>query len=385
MNAIESFFTNNPAFEPYFHILFVIIAILLINVVIRLALFFAEKKLCHKNAILKAFYHAINRPVRYITWIIGLWVVATQLINWQDESFTTILGISYLIVKVLVILCIIWALFSFAKEVKVYFIEKNTRTDGGYNDFSMIETAYKAFQAVILVITFFMILSALNIPIVALAGMATVITGFVAISQQDFIKNLFGGVVLYLDRPFSVGDWIYTKSGNIEGTVEKISFRLTLVRGFDKRPIYVPNSTFLTVAVVNASRMSNRRILQYVGVRYQDFEKLPGILENIKTMLKEHKAIDQSCTTLVCVVNGSTNMGSSVEGMFGSYSINFMIYTFTKTTNWVRFQSIQDDVMIKIGQIIEKHQAEIAFPTTTLDIPNDAVQAIASTQGQPKL
>ena len=376
MENMTQFFASHPMWQPYLRIFIIIVAIFIINIIIRIVFILFERKLSHKSEILRIFYYAINKPLRIITWIIGLWVILTQTITWQAQAFLTVLDISYVAVKVLVILSIVWALFSFAKELKIYFVRKKTRTDGGYNDFSMIETAYKAAQFVILLFAFFSILSALNIPLMALAGMTTVIAGFIAISQQELIKNLFGGVVLYLDRPFSVGDWIYTVGGNIEGFVEKISFRLTIVRGFDKRPIYAPNSMFLSTPVVNASRMTNRRILQYIGIRYVDLPKLPNILQAVQKMLVDHVEIDLNCTTLVCMVNGNTKMGSSIEGTFGASSVNFMVYTFTKTTNWVKFQAIQNDIMTKIADIIGAHDAEIAFPTTTLDMPAETINAL---------
>lgn len=382
MDHITQYLDLSKDYAEYVHAAIVIIAILLINVIIRIVLAVFDKSLTKKSPYLHIFYQAINRPVRYITWIIGLWIILTELIDWQGKQVQTMLSVANMTVKVLVVLCIAWILMRFARGMRKLFIEKNTRTDGGYNDFSMIETAYKASQAIILILLFFSILSSLNIPIVALAGMATVVTGFFAITQQELIKNLFGGTVLYLDRPFAVGDWIYTVGGGVEGTVEKISFRLTIIRGFDKRPIYVPNATFLTTAVVNASRMTNRRILQYLGVRYQDFSKVHQILQDARDMLKKHPAIDQKCTNLVCIVNGNTNMGSNIEGVFGSYSINFMIYTFTKTTNRVKFQALQDEIMLKIGEIIEKNGAQIAFPTTTLDIPEGVLHQVTAAGSQ---
>jgi len=376
MENITQFLTNHPMWALCFRIFVIVVAIFIINIIIRIAFILFEKKLSHKSEILRIFYHAINKPLRIITWIIGLWVILTQAITWQRRAFLTILDISYMAVKVLVILSIAWALFSFAKELKSYFIKKNTRTDGGYNDFSMIETIHKAAQFVIVLFAFFSVLSALNIPLMALAGMTTVIAGFVAISQQELIKNLFGGVVLYLDRPFSVGDWIYTVTGNIQGTVEKISFRLTVIRSLDKRPIYVPNSMFLSTAVVNGSRMTNRRILQYIGIRYVDFPKLPNILQDVNAMLKNHPDIDTKLATLACMVNGSTNMGGNIEGVFGSSSVNFMVSCFTITTNRVEFQAIQDNIMVKVADIIANHNAEIAFPTTTLDFPLETIDAL---------
>ena len=191
MEKITQFLSNHPMWQLCFRIFVIVVAIFIINIIIRIAFILFEKKLSHKSEILRIFYHVINKPLRIIIWIIGLWVTLTQAITWQAQVFLTILDISYMAVKVLVILSIAWALFSFAKELKGYFISKNTRTDGGYNDFSMIETAHKAAQFVILLFAFFSILSALNIPLMALAGMTTVIACFIAISQQELIKNLF--------------------------------------------------------------------------------------------------------------------------------------------------------------------------------------------------
>jgi MscS family membrane protein len=117
--------------------------------------------------------------------------------------------------------------------------------------------------------------------------------------------------------------------------------------------------------------MSNRRILQYIGLRYDDFDKFEAIQKDIYTYLGEHPDIDQNCLTLVNVVNGSTNMGSTTEGFFGGSSLNFSVYTFTKVTNWLKFQAIQDKIMMDIGRIIYRHDAEIAFTTMTLDIPSE--------------
>ena len=83
-----------------------------------------------------------------------------------------------------------------------------------------------------------------------------------------------------------VGDWIRSPDRDIEGTVEHIGWRLTRIRTFDKRPLYVPNSTFLSVALENPSRMTHRRIYETIGVRYDDAGKVPGIIQQVEAMLR---------------------------------------------------------------------------------------------------
>ena len=162
--------------------------------------------------------------------------------------------------------------------------------------------------------------------------------------------------MIYLDRPFKVGDWIRSPDRNIEGTVEKIGFRLTVIRTFDKRPLYVPNSVFTNIAVENPSRMKNRRIKETIGVRYDDAKKLPLILDDVRAMLVQHEDIDNNQTLIV-------NFNS-----FAASSLDFFIYTFTKTTNWIEYHHIKQDVMLKTLEIIHKHEADCAFPTQTLHI-----------------
>ena len=143
----------------------------------------------------------------------------------------------------------------------------------------------------------------------------------------------------------------------IEGTVEHIGWRLTRIRTFDKRPIYIPNGIFSTIAVINPSRMTRRRIYETIGIRYDDIARLPAILDDIRQMLLDHPEIDNSQTLMVHF------------NSFGPSSLDFFIYTFTHTTVWTRFHEIKEDVLLKISDIITAHGAEIAFPTQTVHTP----------------
>ena len=102
--------------------------------------------------------------------------------------------------------------------------------------------------------------------LLAFGGVGGIAVGFAA---QDLLSNFFGGLMIYLDRPFAIGDWIRSPDREIEGTVESIGWRLTVVRTFDKRPLYVPNSVFAKLALENPSRMTNRRIYETIGIRYR--------------------------------------------------------------------------------------------------------------------
>lgn len=191
--------------------------------------------------------------------------------------------------------------------------------------------------------------------ILAFGGIGGIAVGFAA---KDLLANFFGGMMIYLDRPFAVGDWIRSPDRNIEGTVVKIGWRLTNIITFDKRPLYVPNSLFASILVENPSRMSHRRIYETIGVRYDDVGKLPIIVSDVKDMLQAHPEIDQSQTMII-------NFNS-----FGPSSLDFFVYTFTRTTNWIKYHEVKQDVLFKINDVIAKHGAEIAFPTSTVHVPD---------------
>ena len=165
--------------------------------------------------------------------------------------------------------------------------------------------------------------------------------------------------MIYLDRPFEVGDWIRSPDRNIEGYVEEIGLRLTRIRSFSRYPIYVPNALFSTITIENPSRMSNRKIQTRIGIRYDDATKVRSIQENIEAMIQNHPDID-------------IDKPLSVRfDEFGTSSLNLSIYCFTRTTQRKDFTLTQQNIFLKSIEIIESHGAKCAFPTTTLHIPDE--------------
>jgi MscS family membrane protein len=193
--------------------------------------------------------------------------------------------------------------------------------------------------------------------VLAFGGVGGIAIGFAA---KDLLANFFGGLMIYLDRPFNVGDWIRSPDKEIEGTVEKIGWRLTTVRTFDKRPLYIPNAVFANIAVENPSRMSHRRINETIGIRYDDLGQMQSIVQEVEALLRAHPEIDNEQTLMVHF------------NQFNASSVDFFIYGLTQTTNWIRFHAIKEDILLQVSAVIERHGAEIAFPTQTLHIPGAA-------------
>jgi len=190
--------------------------------------------------------------------------------------------------------------------------------------------------------------------VLAFGGIGGIAVGFAA---KDLLANFFCGLMLYLDRPFAVGDWIRSPDREIEGTVERIGWRQTVIRGFDTRPLYIPNSAFANIAVENPSRMRNRRIYETIGIRYDDAAAMGAIVADVDAMLRAHDEIDSDNFLMV-------NFNA-----FAPSSLDFFVYCYTRTKAWAEYHRVKQDVLLRIVEIIDRHGAEIAFPTSTVHVP----------------
>ncbi len=292
-----------------------------------------------------------RKPVRLFIWLNGL-LWATEVV--RQVSQEPIFDVIDPIREVSFIVIFAWFMTQLInKGEKTVQSAKNVEKP---LDPTTASALGKLLRLSVLITTGLVVLQSLGFSVsgvLAFGGIGGIAVGFAA---KDLLANFFGGLMIYLDQPFKVGDWVRSPDKEIEGTVENIGWRLTCIRTFDKRPLYVPNATFAQISVENPSRMTNRRIFEHVGVRYADGGKVASIVKQVKEMLCSHPDIAADLTMIVNV------------NRFAASSIDFMVYTFTKTTNWVEFHGIKEDVMLKIMEIIQSNGAEIAFPTQTIHL-----------------
>ena len=310
-----------------------------------------------KNLWDDAAIDALRKPLSALIWVVGIAFAASIVAQETDAAiFSAVTPIR----DVGVIASIAWFLIRLIKRSEENIIKRPNKAERGIDN-DTVHALAKLLRLSVIITAALVVLQTLGFSIsgvLAFGGIGGIAVGFAA---KDMLANVFGGLMLYLDRPFSVGDWIRSPDREIEGTVESIGWRLTLIRTFDKRPLYIPNSIFSTITVENPSRMTNRRIYETIGIRYDDDKKLAAIIADVKAMLKAHPEIDQTKTLMV-------NFNS-----FGSSSLDFFIYTFTKTTVWTDFHDIKQEILLLINDIIVQHDAEFAFPTSTVHLP-DVIQ-----------
>lgn len=298
---------------------------------------------------------ASQKPITFLIWILGL-TFAAEIVKKQTDA--AIFGAIEPIREVGVIVIIVWFLVRFITSAEEIILKKKKKKGEDFDE-TTADAIAKLLRVSVVITGALVILQTLGYSIsgvLAFGGIGGIAIGFAA---RDLLANFFGGLTIYMDRPFDVGDWVRSPDREIEGSVEKIGWRLTTIRTFDKRPLYIPNSVFTNIAVENPARMTNRRIKETIGIRYDDASKMRDIIADVKEMLKQHEGIDTNQTLIV-------NFNE-----FAASSLNFFIYTFTKTVNWIEFHEVKQDVMLKIIDIIESHGAECAFPTTTMHIPEN--------------
>ena len=354
MNQIESWLVNLTgeqylwAFELFLIVLIALSFGFALNRMIdKLEVQAAKTKTVWDDALIEA----CRRPAIWLIWILGINFAAGIAAQKMDSPLQTLIDpINRL---ALIFLGTIF-LTSFIKRAERNLIHPDYIAKP--LDATTVRAVGKLLRASVIITAVLIAMQLFGYSIsglLAFGGIGGIAVGFAA---KDLLANFFGGLMIYLDRPFSVGEWIRSPDKEIEGVVEDIGWRLTRIRTFDKRPLYIPNAVFANISVENPSRMSNRRIYETVGIRYEDINSMDAIVEQVTAMLMEHPEID---TTQTMIVNFDA---------FSASSVDFFVYTFTKTTNWIDFHKIKQDILLRIAGIVEANSAEIAFPTSTLHI-----------------
>ncbi|MAN39135.1 MAG: mechanosensitive ion channel protein MscS [Gammaproteobacteria bacterium] len=182
-----------------------------------------------------------------------------------------------------------------------------------------------------------------------------------ALGAQNFFKNLIGGLLIIGEKRFKQGDWINIE-GVAEGEVEKIDFRSTLIRRFDKAPIFVPNSVLSDSEIINFSEMPFRRIRFNVGLIYQT---TPETILNIRKDIEDYVAKNDD------LVNADEATTTIRVTQFNDSSIDLLIYCFTKSTRWYDYTKAKEDLILEIIKIVKNNGSDFAYPTQTIHLEKD--------------
>lgn len=301
------------------------------------------------------FLKTLTQPLSFVFVMLGIYFSLRLFVLPPDLKAT--LSTSFQAVGTFILFWVIYRLIE-PSSFLFYSFSKAFDTDLTEELKSFIVTILKT---LVVIVGFLSILQTFGINVAAfLAGLGLVGMA-VAFAAQDTIKNLFGSLMIFTDRTFRKGDWI--KTPDVEGTVEDIGLRSTVIRQFDKAIVIIPNARLMGAAITNFSRMTQRRITWRFGLTYEtSSQQLESIVKNIRQWLEENPDIEsdpQKVTTLIHV------------DQFNTSSIDIFCYFFTKTTNWAQFMAIKEQSILAFKKIIEEEGASFAYPSRTMYVKED--------------
>ena len=299
-----------------------------------------------KNKIDDEVLEAFDAPLRFFPIVIGVYI-STQYIdlNITLESFADNLNRSLITIQ------IFWLIYKLIDPLSFL---AHRLGDVLTND--LIDWGVRILKFLIFVIGAAAVLELWGIkvgPILAGLGLLSVA---VALGAQDLFKNLISGILILLEKRFQNGDWIKVEN-IVEGVVEKIGFRSTLIRRFDSSPVMVPNFNFAENAVTNFSNMKSRRIYWTIGLEYRTtHDQLRIIRDQIEEYISSSGDFVKSSEQPLFV---------RLE-KFSDSSIDILIYCFATTTVWGEWLKIKEELALKIKSIVEENNAGFAFPSQSI-------------------
>lgn len=295
----------------------------------------------------------IKKPLEMAVVVLGLYV-AGQVLPLHND-----IGILFdKLLRSLIALMFFWALFNCINPVSS-FMDGSLALIGSPSMRDTMKGFFvKLTKFVVICLGITTVFQEWGFNVAAVLGSLGLIGMAVALGAKDFIANLFAGLTIFLDRMFEKGNWIQTT--DIEGVVEDIGFRATTIRRFDKALVVIPNAKLAGDALINFSRMTNRRIYWTIGVEYRTtHEQLRQIIQDIKDYLQKSQDFETDPTRTKTFV---------FVDAFSASSIDIMLYCFTKTIEWGEWLACKERLAYKIKSIVEGHGTAFAFPSTSLYI-----------------
>ena len=325
--------------------------LLFVAIVVHIGLSFTLNKLSKhtdstKTQIDDYFIDALSAPLKVLIWY-G-WIYFSML---QLRPDFPALGQIIEYIDITPIFILAWGILRLISSIEKFMLEKDGSVDK--DSIRLFTRLIKIAFVFVFVLGFAQYFGYSVSSILTLGGVGGIVVGFAA---KDMLANVFGGLMIQMDKPFSTGDWIRTTDKSIEGVVEKIGWRMTRLRTFNKNPVYVPNGIFATIPIETPSRMTNRQIHAIIGIRYDDIAQMQSIIEKVEKLLADHEHIDheEPCRVYFDLFNAS--------------SLDFVIWAFSSVTDSSEFKKIKGKLLLDVADIIAEHGAEIAYPTQTLHI-----------------
>ncbi|MEW6561760.1 MAG: mechanosensitive ion channel domain-containing protein [Pseudomonadota bacterium] len=290
------------------------------------------------------FVASAKKPLPVFIWLSGLFTAVYAHYTSKDQALPALVAHTG---SITLTLCVAWFFFSFIRHSANGVIARQ-KSSGYEVDMTTVAGLSKIGRVTVVVLAGLTIIQSLGFSIsgvLAFGGIGGIAIGFAA---KDFLANWLGGLILHIDRPFKLGESIRSPDKQIEGQVEYIGWRQTALRSRNMDMIYVPNSLFNSIVLVNLTRRSHRRIEENIELRFTDLPKVAAICEEAQTMLRTCNDIDNS-KEIIVALNGYSATG-----------VNLTLQAFTLGTSASEFAAVKHAVLLELAEIIRRHGADFA-------------------------
>ena len=331
----------------------VILLVIIFNFIIKSFLLKLKNRFKKEHHIWSwSILEALPKPLTFLVWYIAIICTIDTI---SSGFFNLHLLEIHNILNVGIVSAIGWFLLSLNKNVSNSLM--NTQLASQYHlTPGKLDLLSKLATITIIFFTLLLLLDVTGRSVQTLVAFGGIGGLALAFASQQMISNFFGGLMIYITHPFTIGEWVSIPERKIEGHVEEIGWYLTRIRNFEKRPIYVPNSIFTQSIVITPSRMTHERFRTTIGLRYSDIHVTKGIIDSIKLMLLKHPEIDQQAKIEVYFIG------------FGPSTLDIDISAYMEKSNGVNFSALKQELFFKIAEIIKEHGGELATPTNIVEI-----------------
>lgn len=286
-------------------------------------------------------------------------------------GFAAFLGLA---VRILMISSVVWAVYRLVDVLGERMAAQAEKTETKLDD-QLVPLIRKSLKVFTVVAGGLVILQNLNVNVGALIATLGVGGVAIALAAKDTVANFFGSLMIFIDRPFQIGDWI--KIGAAEGTVEEVGFRSTRIRTFYNSVITVPNAKFTEAQIDNMGLREYRRCFVTLGVTYDTTpEQMQAFCEGIRAVI---------------AANPHTRKDYYEVHMsgFGSHSLDVMVYFFFKVDTWTDELTERHNVFLEFMRLAQDLKIGFAFPTQTLHVdyvhPPGQERAVPEAEAEPEL
>lgn len=303
----------------------------------------------------KTFDELLIKPIAFLVLLIFIYLGSLNISFPNELNFETKnINISLILSKaftIIVLFSISKIALRFVDYFGIVFLKKADKTESKMDD-QLIPFIIELGKIAVYIVLFFVLLSKIfDIDVTALAAGVGIGGIAIAMASKESLENLLGSFTIFFDKPFLVGDLVST--GSITGTVEKVGFRSTRIRTFDKSIVTVPNKNMISTELDNLGKRKVRRSRFYIGLTYDTtIEQMKKVVNEIEKLINEHPKTDQE--------------GRVKFQEFGASSLDIMVLYYVNSTKWDDFIDVKEDINFKIMEIVNNNNCDFAFPSTTV-------------------